>query len=252
MHEDTASARALRALRAADQTHQGRVSGGMGAEATERLAALDACAETIRAWSPLLIPGLLQTSRYAAGAIKARTPSLPAESVNKRVRARWDRNEAFLDRWGQTAVGGQAWFLVGESAITRPVINEHAHANQLTYLMQLSATMGHVQVQIVPDHAVYGVEPFSVHALENGARVGHTETLIGGWYTTLPEDISRLYAAFSTLMDQALTPADSRRLIGEVLYSCWGPTTEPSTASPPTATPTTASTSPALPPAPSE
>ena len=252
MDHTTPSARALKALRAGDPEHQGRITGGMGAEATERLAALDACAYGIRAYSPLLVPGLLQTSRYAAGAIKARTPSLSAESVSERVKARWSRNEAFLGRWRTLGAGGQAWFLIGEAAITRPMINEHAHANQLTYLMQLSATMGRVQVQIVPDHAVHGIEPFSVHALDDGQRVGHLETLIGGWYTTLPEDISRLYSAFSTLMDQALTPADSRRLMGEVLYSCWGASEEPSSASPPTQTPTTVSTSLALPPAPSE
>ncbi|MFL4497373.1 DUF5753 domain-containing protein [Streptomyces sp. VTCC 41912] len=219
MHDDV-----IRSLRAPDQTEMGRVAGGMGAEATARLAALDAAAETIRAWYPLLVPGLLQTGPYAAAAIRSRTPSLPAEEVARRVESRVQRAQEFLRRWSGEE-GPYAWFIVGEAALTQPVATMDVHEHQVAHLLGIMERYPRVIVQVLPDDAsVAGnAEPFSVHALSGGPRVGHVETVIGGWYTVVPEDITRLYAAFSTLGRWALSPSETRKAVMAWLTHCGAP-----------------------------
>ena len=244
--------RALTALRAADQQGMGKVHGGMGAEATDRLADLESCMRAYRTWSPALIPGLLQVGTYTAGAIKSRTPSLAAEELTLRVTHRRRRAEAFLRQMADRP-NDLAWFLIGEQAITRPLQNAHAHASQLRHLLEVTAGHGNVVIQVLPETAPTPgtVEPFDIYYLDPGPTVGHLETLIGGWYTITSEDIARLHGTFSEMIGHAMSTRDSRAYISEVLTTCWEPTPEPTLSSPATATPTTASTSPDLTPGPS-
>jgi hypothetical protein len=249
--------RAMQALRAADQQGMGRVAGGMGAEATDRLADLDSCTMAYRTWSPALIPGLLQTDAYAANAIRERTPSLHLTDLEKRVTHRRRRAEGFLaHRAGMT--GTFAWFLIGEAAITRPLGDRHAHGEQLRHLLGIAQDYGNMVIQVLrEDTPVVGTaEPFTIFHLDPGPVVGHLESLIGGWYTVASEDIARLHSAYSDMMQWAMTPADSRDFISEVLDTCWGHTSEHTvvrdSSSPRTPTQRTASSLPALPPAPSE
>lgn len=243
----------IRALRAPDQRSCGRMAGGMGAAATDRLAALDAASESIRAWSPLLVPGLLQTTAYALAAIRSRTPSLPDDEAGLRMKTRLRRSDAFLRRMsgpGDT----HAWFVLGEAALTQPVTAPAFHEHQLRHLLDVIDRHPRIKVRVLPDYASTAgtIEPFSIHALKDGPRVGHLETVIGGWYSTRSEDVSRLYAAFSLVGKSALEPTDTRRVIEECLMECRVRSgAAPGTPSPRTATPTTASTSPAPPPDPS-
>jgi hypothetical protein len=251
MNETTQRAkRALQALRAADQQGMGRAAGGMGAEATDHLADLDACTMAYRAWSPSLIPGILQTPSYTAGAIRGRTPSLDGGELSHRVTHRRQRSESFL---GRRAVlpGTMAWFLIGEAAITRPLMNPSAHADQLRHILAVGQDYDSIVIQVLrEDSPMPGtVEPFELFYLDPGPPVGHIESLIGGWYTVVAEDIARLRGTFSEMTGYAM--GVSRTYISEVLDACWGPTAEQISSSPATQTLPTASTSPGLPPAPS-
>jgi hypothetical protein len=244
--------RALAALRAADQQGMGRVAGGMGAEETDRLADLDACTLAYRKWSPALIPGLLQTDSYAASAIRSRTPSLDIGEIEIRVAHRRRRAASFLGRRAGVE-GTYAWFLIGEAAITRPVMSLPSHGEQLRQLLAMGQDYGNLVIQVLPETISQpgAIEPFEVFHLDPGPVVGHLESLIGGWYTVASEDIARLHGMFSDLVGAAMDPADSRTYIQEVLDTCWGLSTGQTSSSPRTATLPTASTSPALPPAPS-
>lgn len=250
MATDTAqrAKRALAALRAADQTGMGRVAGGMGPMATDRLAELDACTLAYRSWTPYLIPGVLQTGTYAACAIRTRTPSLPADEVNTRVVHRRRRVEAFLKRRQDAGLAGTAWFVVGETAIVRPLMNDSAHAGALRFLLELMDKYA-IVVQVLPEVGLMtgACEPFDLHYLDPGPPVGHIETMIGSLYTVAPEEIGRLHSTFSEMVGHALPTGESRRYIQEVAASCSAaldsePTEEPSSSSPATATPATAST----------
>lgn len=244
----------IRALRAPDQRSCGRMAGGMGTAATDRLTALDAASESIRAWSPLLIPGLLQTTSYSLAAIRSRTPSLPDEEVGLRMQTRLRRSEAFLRRMAEPG-DTHAWFIMGEAALTQSVTTVDFHAHQLAHLLNIMETYPRVKVRVLLDGASTAgtIEPFSIHALADGPRVGHLETIVGGWYTTRSEDVSRLYAAFGLLGKGALEPFETRRAIRECLEQCKARSGGgPGSPSRRTAIPTTVSTSPDLPAVPSQ
>ena len=253
MNEDKMRARrALSALRAVDQNGMGRAAGGMGAEATDRLADLDACTLAYRTWSPVLVPGLLQTDSYAASAIKSRTPSLDISEIERRVAHRRRRTASFLGR-RVSLTDSFAWFLIGEAAITRPLMSLHSHGDQLRHILSVAENYNGIVVQVLPElpPVMDTAEPFTIFHLDPGPVVGHLESLIGGWYTVASEDIARLHGTFSTMLGRAMNPGESREFISEVLTTCWEPTVERTSSSPPTPTPKTASTSPDLPPAPS-
>lgn len=243
--DDMRAKRAVSALRAADQRGMGRVAGGMGAHATDRLADLDGCTRAYRAWSPILIPGLLQTDSYTASAIKSRTPSLDLSEVERRTAHRRRRTAAFLARrLGMT--GTFAWFLIGEAAIMRPMMSLHSHGEQMRHLLAVAQDYPNIMIQVLPEDIPGSgtAEPFEIFQLDPGPVVGHIESLIGGWYTVASEDIARLHSAFADMGTQAMSPADSREFISEALDTCWGHTAVQRSSSPLTATLPTASTSP--------
>lgn len=253
--DDMRAKRALAALRAVDQTGVGRASGGLGPEAVDRLSDLDSCTLQYRTWSPALIPGLLQTPAYAAGAVKAHSPGMDVLALGRMVARRRARTEHFFTRrltlTGLNPVS--AWFLIGEQAIRRPMMNAHSHAEQLRWLLGVMRDYP-IVVQVMPDDCPIPVvaEPFSLFYLDPGPTVAHLETLIGGWYSVADDDISRLKSAYSDMVGRALSTRETREWIEEELSLCSGTTTAQLLPSPPTPTPTTASTSPDLTPEASE
>ncbi|MEV5526350.1 DUF5753 domain-containing protein [Streptomyces prunicolor] len=227
----------------------------MGAAATDRLTALDTASEGLRVWNPMLIPGLLQTTLYAVAAIKSRTPSLSDEEAALRMQSRLFRSENFLRLMGDENGQAHAWFVMGEAALTQSVTTTDFHAHQLEHLLAIMDRYPRIKVRVLPDDAstAGNMEPFSVHALANGPRVGHLETIVGGWYTTRSEDVTRLYSAFAVLGKWALEPWETRRVIEACLTECRAKSGEaPDSSSPHTATPTVACSLPALPAAPSQ
>lgn len=243
--------RAMQALRAADQRGVGQVAGGMGAEAIDRLADLDECTLAYRTWSPRVVPGLLQTPAYTAGAIKSHTPSLDPADIGLLVTHRRRRSEAFFAR--RTGLDKcLAWFLIGEAAIRHPLMNAYSHAEQLRQLLSLIEEPNNIVIQVLPVDTPIPVtaEPFSLFVLDPGPTVGHLETVIGGFYTITSEDIATLNGAFSDMVGRAMGTRDSREFIREELYECSesgrtsAPSMEPSTPHPATPTRTTASPSP--------
>lgn len=214
---------AINGLRARDQQHQGRVeTPETGPITAERLREVEAIAHTVRAWNPSIIPGPLQTVRYALGALALGTPALPAEETQRRAHQRAARIDAFLKRWtdGDPV---DARFVLGEQAITQPIAAPEAHRRQLTHLLHLS-DLDRLTIQVMPGSvATPGrLGQFALYALRGdagreGGRLGYLETPAGAWYTTRSEDIARLYAGFDDMTAHALTADQSRTFIQEAL-----------------------------------
>lgn len=216
---------ALNLLRATDQRHQGRaVSPEVGEVTAERLAAVEAHAVTIRAWNPALIPGLLQTTRYAVGAVQTTAPALPSVEIQRRAHQRAARVDQFMVRWQSPAVD-QAVFVITEQTVTHPLVHAQAHRAQLQQLLNLSA-LPKIRLHVMPTSTptprrlgqctLYALEP-ATPTRGKGVRVGYMETPVGGWYSTRSEDVGRLHGAFAEIIEAALDPADSQALIREAL-----------------------------------
>lgn len=248
---------AIRALRCPDQRGMGRaVTPETGIMDVDRIDAIEAVTVAISAWNPLVIPGLLQTSRYAAGAIALARPALPVEAVERLTRQRMARAAAFLRRM-QEVPHFSAWFILGETAITQPLANAHAHADQIRHILDL-ASMDHLTVQVLPtDRPTPGrMGQFALYKLapdaddEWSTRLAYLETPVGGWYTQRVEDIARLHSAFCDMMNAAMTSRDSLTYLKEE-HAKWmmiAPDRMLSSPDPATATPETASRWRGLPP----
>ncbi len=218
-------------LAAPDQRGQGRAETPEVAHLiADRLAAVERHAVSVRAWNPQMVPDLLQTVQYAAAVIQLSMPALPVQEAQRRAVQRARRVQAFHQRWAQHASDiGFAWFIVGESALRRPLTRPCIHAGQLRRLLDL-AELPKVQLQVLPDEVpalgrlghfgVYGLQP-SARAPEPGelpgTRVCYLETPVGSWYTTRREDVARLYSEFSDMISVAYDFADSRGYLEEEL-----------------------------------
>jgi hypothetical protein len=215
---------ALNALRAPFQGRQGRAHTPETGEVTaESLAAVEAHAVSVRIWNPALIPGLLQTTRYAVGAVTNGRPSLPADQVQRYAHHRAARVDQFLDRWGNRPEPEAASFVIGEQAIRQSLTHTEAHRAQLRQLLNLM-DLPKVSIRILPigQPAPGRAGHLSLYGLvgddgKRGARLGLTETPAGAWYSLRSADVARLHTVFAGILDVALSAADSRSLILEEL-----------------------------------
>ncbi|MYW68309.1 helix-turn-helix domain-containing protein [Streptomyces sp. SID8379] len=130
------------------------------------LAELEHHASHMREVQFLFVPGPLQTEDYARAVYSFRTPELPPEELELRVRHRMQR-KVILD--GPAPVPYEA--VIHEAALRIMVSDRAAARAQLVQLLELSQT-DHVDVRVIP------------FALEGFAGAASTMTLAGG---TLPQ-----------------------------------------------------------------
>ncbi|MFJ9903917.1 DUF5753 domain-containing protein [Streptomyces sp. NPDC101152] len=178
-----------------------------------RLAAIEAAADTVCTWEPLLIPGLLQTFGYAAAAIQATTPALPLEVVGERADARCRR----FDQLGRPGAR-KLTAVVEESALHRPVGGYATLVDQLDHLLALDALQPVLEIRVLPQGS--DLHPglagaFSLY--RSGAqRAVFVESLTGSAISTRPEDIAAYRAAWDRLTGLALPARESMDLIESV------------------------------------
>lgn len=117
---------------------------------------LQSTATTISEFSPLLVPGLLQTADYARALFEAANPLRNSAEIEKLVALRMGRSE-LLDR----SKAPQYWAILDEAVVRRPVGGAKAMCRQL----------GHLTKLIRDRKAIIQIVPFSegAHALMNGS-----------------------------------------------------------------------------------
>jgi len=213
----------IRQLRSPDQHGAGRAeTADNGPSNINRLADLDAECLTVRVWDSTVIPGNLQTPDYSDAVIRAAHPHLPAFEIRRRVIRKETRARAFLRRTFDERLVN-AWFVIGERAITRCIhLDDQGdmHATQLWHLNRLAAHEK-IMIQVLPDGVVTPglADQFTLYGLDGPHRVGYVETIMGAWYSTRPEDVARLHSTFSDIAGEAMSPMATRNFIREVLGS---------------------------------
>ncbi|MHB9861635.1 helix-turn-helix domain-containing protein [Streptomyces sp. YIM S03343] len=107
---------------------------------------LETDAETICAWSPLVVPGLLQTAAYARETISGVTTSRTPEEVAALTEVRMAR-QSVLSRPGTAP---ELWAIVHEAALhQRFAVRPATMREQLRRLLDVSE-MPHVTLQLMP------------------------------------------------------------------------------------------------------
>lgn len=213
----------IRQLRAPDQRGMGRAdTTETGPSNINRLADLDATAQTIRVWDSTIIPGNLQTPAYSDAVIRAAHPNIPNLEVRRRVIQKEIRQRAFLRRTFDENLSF-AWFVLGERAITQCINmgdSGELHSRQLWHLNRLSAHE-RIVIQVLPEKTVTPglADQFTLYGLDDDHRVGYVETIMGAWYSTRLDDVAKLHSTYSDIAREAMSPTSTREFIREVLQS---------------------------------
>lgn len=180
------------------------------ADHIDRLMQLERAADTIQAWHPTLMPGMLQTYQYAVEAIQTAAPALPVEQVSDRADARSRRIDAL--GW---AADRRAWFIIDEQVLRRPIGHKAVLVEQLEHLLSVISLRPSVTVQVLP--IASGGHPGLTGAFTRyrigPQKVVFVETLTGSVISTRPEDVAAYSHAYDHLQASALPPAASLQLI---------------------------------------
>jgi transcriptional regulator with XRE-family HTH domain len=185
-------------------------------EQRAQLSALVECensAERIVAVSPLLIPGLLQTSEYVREMMTV--GKVPASEVGTRVAARIGRRDAITRRDPVQLV-----VLIGEGALRQIVGTPELMIRQLRYLLEM-AEYPNIEVRVVPFSGGWhpGCEGFFqlMEPAGDGRPVVHLENRVSGLMLDEPDYITAYRDAFDATLQVAMKPDASAGFVAEVI-----------------------------------
>ncbi|WP_037575009.1 helix-turn-helix domain-containing protein [Phaeacidiphilus oryzae] len=172
-------------------------------------------AASIRTYESLLIPGLLQTRDYARAAIAGIQPDRDAEAVERRAEVRMRRQERVT---GDNPV--EFWAVIDEAALRRIVGSPEVMRQQLEQLAAF-CELPHVNLQVIGFSA--GAHPgmsgaFSILEFPESAdtAVVYLEGVTSDLYLEKESDVRRYTGLYEHLRATALSPADSRVVIGKI------------------------------------
>lgn len=175
---------------------------------TGAFVGLEADASSLRAFQALLVPGLLQTERYAYAVIRAMRPGAVDSEIERRVAARMARQRLLRD-----PNPPEYWAIIDEAVLHRVVGSREVMAEQFTQMSEI-ARLPHVTIQVVPFEAGAhsGMEgPFLILGFPEMADpdVVYVDSTNSGFYLELESDVRRYSLMFDHLRAAALKPEDS-------------------------------------------
>ncbi|MFE0701592.1 helix-turn-helix domain-containing protein [Streptomyces sp. NPDC058872] len=177
---------------------------------------LETDAESLRMYEPQIIPGLLQTHRYAEAVIAGALPeSTPAE-IEKRVTVRTRRQERIRDEERPLRL----WAVIDEGALHRIVGSRQLMVEQLEHLIEQSQ-LPHVTVQVLPFEM--GAHPgisgqYSILEFPDtsDSSVVYIEGVTSDLYLEKSPDVSKYSVMYEHLRAQALNVEQTREFISKM------------------------------------
>ncbi len=186
------------------------------------LIALESDAESVRWYSPMLVPGLLQTERYAREVVRSGLLIAPPGEVERRVQVKMTRQSVLARQSrgsgpspGQGPGQGplQLSVVLDEAAILRPVGGAGVMGEQFAHLIEMTGK-SNVTLQVLPLAA--GIHPattgeFTILSFPElvAPDVVYLEHMTSDLYVEREADVYRYALAFDQLRALALDPAES-------------------------------------------
>ncbi|WP_351234027.1 helix-turn-helix transcriptional regulator [Streptomyces sp. NPDC002133] len=180
---------------------------------SQEYMAIEAEAIALHWYEPLLIPGLLQTEEYARELISESCPPLDDETVDERVRARMERQEALARR---TSV--PFCFVLYEASLRTLVGGASAMRRQLKRLLS-ARELRNVSIQVLPMGRCSGLALIGPMVLLETADHEHYAYVEGQTTSALyadPDKISELTQRHGRIRMHALCVEDSSEFIRKV------------------------------------
>jgi transcriptional regulator with XRE-family HTH domain len=178
------------------------------------LIALEAESESVRWYAPMMVPGLLQTERYAREVIRSGLLIAPPGEVERRVQVKMTRQRVLTrDDPLQMAV------VIDEASILRTIGGPHVMREQLGHMTAM-AGRPNITVQVLPLDA--GAHPalngeFTILTFPDlvAPDVVYLENMASDLYVESEAEVYRYGLAFDRLRELALSPEESAELITE-------------------------------------
>ena len=180
------------------------------AHALTALLTFEGSATTITTWSPLLIPGLLQTPDYIRSIMEA--SAIEIEEADKRLRIRLER-KAILKR--RDPVRYHA--LIGERALQENIGSPGIMSDQLDHLIEMSER-AHVSLRIVPSGIGYHdglLGPFEIYNFPDTPPIACVEHVQSSAFLHENAQILAYRRVAKMLGERALSEAASREFLLE-------------------------------------
>jgi transcriptional regulator with XRE-family HTH domain len=177
---------------------------------------LETDAASLRVYDPQVVPGLLQTRRYAEALITGALPETPPADIEKRVQVRMRRQQ----RINAVENPLRLWTVLDEAALRRVVGNRAVMLEQLEHLIE-QAQLPHVTVQVIPfDMGAHPGLNGQYAILEfpdaSDSSVVYIEGVTSDLYLEKPNDVQRYSVMYEHLRAQALNVEQSRQRIEEI------------------------------------
>jgi hypothetical protein len=179
------------------------------------------CAQVIRWWEALLIPGLLQTADYARELFRAWQAIEDPDKVERDVSLRLDRQTVFDRPDPPTLIA-----VIDETVLWRPIGSPEVMRAQLEYLIAMG-TRPNIAIHVVP--ASVGAHTgllgaYIVADLDNDSgKVVYLETPDRGLTSDAPSLAAKILGMFERVRSEALPKGASQNLIRRVVNERWTP-----------------------------
>jgi len=185
---------------------------------------LEAQASSVREWQPEVVPGLLQTQKYAREVVRGfqRVETIPPGRVERRLQARLERQQVLIREPPL-----ELHVVLDESVLLRCMGDNSVMDAQLRRLVEVSR-LPNVTLQILPLDLPHSLSVDSFVLLTFGDERGATlhdvasaEHLTGELHLEGEADTYQYRLAFDFLAQQSLNPAESRELIAKTVGRVW-------------------------------
>lgn len=180
---------------------------------------LETDAASLRVYDPQVVPGLLQTRRYAESLITGALPETAAADIEKRVQVRLRRQQRINARENPLRL----WTVLDEAALKRVVGNQAVMREQLEHLVE-QAQLPHVTVQVIPFEL--GAHPglngqYAILEFPDASdsSVVYIEGVTSDLYLEKPNDVQKYSVMYEHLRAQALNVEQSRQFIEDIAKS---------------------------------
>ncbi|GAB3800476.1 helix-turn-helix transcriptional regulator [Micromonospora zhanjiangensis] len=168
----------------------------------------------LKNFEPMLVPGLLQTERYAREVNMVGRETDP-DTVKQRVAARMTRQEVLHRK----PIPLRMHAILSEASVRTEVGGPDVLREQLDHLVTLSR-LPNVTIQVLRFEAGAHLADSSGFAYMTFAQddppLGYVETLAGELFLESKLDLARLSAAYDNLKTLAMSPAESVKFIKEL------------------------------------
>ncbi|WP_329453593.1 helix-turn-helix domain-containing protein (plasmid) [Streptomyces sp. NBC_01724] len=214
--EDAAAVAVMEALaRDAGKTGWWQTYSGVMAPSYADLISLERDAHSVSEWSPLLIPGLLQTSAYAREAISSHALTRTADEVAALAEVRVTRQSVLTTRPERPPLKLRA--VISESVLHQRFAVQPELMQEQVALLIARSRLPNVTIQVMPLNSTPhpgGAGAFSLFGFPHPMPdVVQIENLKGSNYAEGGEDVTLFDDAFNLIVGSALSVDDSLALL---------------------------------------